>query len=305
MKIAIQTAGPEERYGTDAAYRMIAELGFDGVDANIDLLVSRADIREKRIPQALLTESEKEIRSLVRPWGAAAEKYGIDNYQAQAPFPCFINDPEYNDVILKMIDNSIIAADEIGCRNLIVHPFYLGYNEHLNPECEWEINIERYSRLIPTAKKYGVTVCLENMFVANRGKIYAACCSDINTACAYVDELNRIAGQRVFGFCLDTGHALLCGLDIRDAMVKLGDRISAFHVHDNNGLNDQHLAPYMGVMDWNRFVQGLSEIPFNATMSFETFNVWNVVDNEVAPEIMKFIASCGRMFARRAGKDET
>ena len=303
MKIAVQTGGPEERLGIDSTYRMIAECGFDGVDASLDHLATGAEIREKRIPEVLLSGSEKEIRALARPWGDAAKKYGIDNYQAHAPFPSLISeDDEYNDAIVKMIESTIIAADEINCRNLVVHPFFLGYQQRLSPEREWEINIDRYSRLIPAAKKYGVTVCLENMFTGNRGKLYAACCSNIDTACAYVDELNRIAGQKVFGFCFDTGHALLCGLDMRDALVKLGDRISAFHVHDNNGINDQHLAPYMGILDWDRFVKGLSEIPFNATMSFETFNIWNTVDNELAPEIMKFIHSCGRMFARRAGK---
>ena len=37
-------------------------------------------------------------------------------------------------------------------------------------------------------------------------------------------------------------------------------------------------------------------------MSFETFNIRNAIDNELAPEIIKFINSCGKMFSRRAGK---
>ena len=145
-----------------------------------------------------------------------------------------------------------------------------------------------------------MTINLENMFMAKRGKIYAACCSDITTACRYVDTLNGIAGGKQFGFCLDTGHLLLVGLDVKNAMIELGDRITAFHVHDNDGAHDQHLAPYMGVLDWNRFVEGLKAIGYNKTMSFETFNIWNVMDEEIAPKMMKFIAECGRTFARRA-----
>ena len=98
----------------------------------------------------------------------------------------------------------------------------------------------------------------------------------------------------------DTGHLLLVGLDVKNAMIELGDRITAFHVHDNDGAHDQHLAPYMGVLDWNRFVEGLKAIGYNKTMSFETFNIWNVMDEEIAPKMMKFIAECGRTFARRA-----
>lgn len=306
MKIAVQTGGPQHAYGIDGGYRLIAECGFDAVDANIDTLVQAADFKQKTIPEVLISGSEKEIRALARPWGDAAKKYGIDNYQAHAPFPSYIfdEDDSYNDKILRLLDNCIIACDEIGSCNLVIHPFFLGYKQRLTPEQEWELNIERYSRLIPTAKKYGVTVCLENMFSSYNGKLYAACCSNIGTACAYVDELNRIAGEKLFGFCFDTGHALLCGLDMRDALVQLGDRIKCFHLHDNNGINDQHLAPYMGILDWERFVKGLSEISFNATMSFETGNIFRSVDIEVIPEMMKFILSCGRMFARRAGKED-
>ena len=107
------------------------------------------------------------------------------------------------------------------------------------------------------------------MFVVNRGKVYASCCSDITRACEYVDELNRIAGEKLFGFCVDTGHLLLCSIDIKNAITELGDRIECFHVHDNNGLNDQHVAPYMGLLDWNRFVDGLREIGYDGDFSYE------------------------------------
>ena len=45
MKIAMQTGGADERYGIDGSYRLIAECGFDAVDANIDYLVRGADIK--------------------------------------------------------------------------------------------------------------------------------------------------------------------------------------------------------------------------------------------------------------------
>ena len=47
-------------------------------------------------------------------------------------------------------------------------------------------------------------------------------------------------------------------------------------------------------------MEGLKAIGYNKTMSFETFNIWNVMDEEIAPKMMKFIAECGRTFARRA-----
>ncbi|MBR6498918.1 MAG: sugar phosphate isomerase/epimerase [Clostridia bacterium] len=297
-KIAVQTGGPEERYGIDGAYRLIKECGFDAVDANVDHLLTGKDIKEDSFPSPLI--DGKGIKELFAPWGDAAKKYGIDNFQAHAPFPSYVyGNDDINRKLLLALENTIRGCDSIECRNLIIHPFFLGYDRKLSAEQEWDLNIRSYSALIPSAKEYGVTICLENMFTGYKGKMYSACCSDIDYACRMTDELNRIAGEKLFGFCLDTGHMLLCGLDAKETVTKLGKRISAFHIHDNDGRNDQHLAPYMGILDWDRLIEGIKEIGYKDTLSFETFNVWNVVDNEVMPSMLKFISECGRMFARR------
>ena len=299
-KIAVQTGGVEEKLGgVKEAYRHIKEWGFDAVDANIDHVLSYRAITKETIPEVLI-RGGNDCMELFRPWAEGAKEYGLDNYQAHAPFPSYVPENELrNSELLEVLKNIIRGCDYISCRNLIIHPFFLGYDRQLSAQDEWDLNIESYSQLIPIAKEYGVTVCLENMFSGFRGKIYAACCSNMLTAARYVDELNRIAGSDVFGFCLDTGHALLCGLDIKQCLLTLGKRICAFHIHDNNGLSDQHLAPYMGVLDWNRFIEGVKEIGYDATLSFETFNVWNQVDTEVMEPMMRFIHDCGRMFARR------
>ncbi|MBQ2817997.1 MAG: sugar phosphate isomerase/epimerase [Clostridia bacterium] len=304
FKIAVQTGGVEERFGIKECYKIIKEAGFDAADANIDHLFSYADIVAKRIPKHFLG-SEKDLFEACKPWKEGAETYGVENYQAHAPFPSYIagGDEEYNKKLVEMLKSTIRAADYIGCRNLIVHPFFTAYSEHMTPEREWELNIDHYSALIPTAKEYGVTICLENMFSGGPGgKIYSACCSDIDLACKYIDTLNDIAGVRQFGFCLDTGHLLIVGKDIKDTMVKLGNRITAFHVHDNDGMHDHHIAPYMGILDWERFIEGLKAIKFDKTLSFETFNVINKYGTDLALDALKLIAATGRDFARKASE---
>ena len=299
IPICVQTGGLEEIYGVDGAYKVIKEAGFDGVDANVDHLMSGRDISEKKHVPAFDAEGEELLRYF-QPWKDAAEKYGLSNSQAHAPFPSWIIDGgEYNDYLVKMPEKTLIGCDYMGCRRLIIHPFYSPYRDSLSPEAEWKLNIESYAKLIPAAKKYHVTICLENMFVGFRGKMYGACCSDFGTVCDYIDTLNEMAGEKCFGFCLDTGHALLIGKDIRQVILQLGDRIEALHTHDNNGINDQHLAPYMGVLDWDRFTEGLRKIGYRKPLSFETFNAVRVFDPELAPEVLRLIAKTGRMFAGR------
>ena len=303
FKIAVQTGGVEELFGIEESYRLIKEAGFDAVDVNLDHLLSGTQIRHAEHVPVFDAEGE-EFFEYLKPWKDSAEKYGIDNYQAHAPFPCYVAEPSngYNDYLLDVLKKTIAGCAYIGCKRLIIHPFFLGYNEMLDPQTEWDLNIQRYSELIPAAKAYGVTICLENMFTSFRAKRYSAICSDITLACKYVDTLNEIAGERVFAFCLDTGHLLLLGKEIKTAMIELGDRIECFHVHDNNGVEDQHMPPYTGKLDWDRFVEGLKAIGFNKTLSFETYNILTYIDPALTPSVLRFIADCGRRFAQRAAE---
>ena len=302
MKISVQTGGMSERFGVEETYRLIRESGFEGVDANLDHVFSSGEVRRKNIPELLLNYSDETFFEFFKPWRDGAAKYGVENVQAHSVFPGWLpgGDSEYNDFLLDLQKKMIRASAFIGCRRLVIHPFFGTYDSPLPAEEEFRLNLESYSALADTAKECGVIICLENMFVVHRGKAYAACCSDIGIACELIDALNERAGERRFGFCLDTGHILLTGTDIFSAMVRLGDRIEAFHIHDNNGIGDQHLAPYMGVLDWTRFTDGLKAIGFDKPISFETFNIWNTVDPEVAPAMLKFIAETGKMFVRKA-----
>lgn len=303
FKIAVQTGGLEEVFGVDEAYRLIKEAGFDAVDANLDHLLDGSSIRKGEHVPAFDAEGD-ELLSYFQPWKDAAEKYGLDNYQAHAPFPCYVAEPSngYNDYLLNVLKKTIIGSAYIGCKRLVIHPFFLSYDQQLDPQEEWDLNIQRYSELIPTAKEYGVTICLENMFTSFRAKRYEAICSDITKACKYVDTLNEIAGERVFAFCLDTGHLLLLGKDVKNAMVQLGDRIECFHVHDNNAVEDQHMPPYTGKQDWDRFVEGLKAIGFHKTLSFETYAIHINLDPKLSPSILRFILDCGHRFAERAAE---
>ena len=159
IQIGVQTGGIEEAHGIDGAYRLIHEAGFDAADANIDHLYSyQAIMGHQKMP--VFDASDKDCVEYFRPWKEAAEKYGIDNYQAHAPFPSYIRDEsgEQNDYMIQALKKCIIGCDYMNCRRLIIHPFFLGYHEQMDPQTEWDVNIERYSRLIPEAKKNGVIV---------------------------------------------------------------------------------------------------------------------------------------------------
>ena len=301
LKTGIQTAYILDQFGIEGGFRAIHEAGFDGVDFGVTCeVLNGRKISRGEFEDCIYSRSDEEILEYFRPYKEAAEKYGVAFSQAHAPFPSWIKDkPETNEYLIHALEKALMVCGYLNCPYLIVHPFFPGYNDTLTSEEEWNINIESYSRLIPASKKYGVKVCLENMFTSSRRKIYAAICDNPDEVNRYIDTLNEIAGEKCFAFCLDTGHALLVGSEIRTLINKLGNRIETLHIHDNDGRDDQHLSPYMGILDWDRFIAGMRDIGYKGVLSFETAPTFNAFDRELMGDVLKLTGVTGKMFARR------
>ena len=301
LKIGICDGAPQE-WSTDETYRMIAEAGFDGVDADLDSFLSPTVIRQEAFTD--VCKDEQSILEYAKPLGEAAKKYGLLTHQAHAPFPTRSANPDYDRRLWEIFSWCIHACDAIDCRYLVVHPVTgRRYVDRLTMEQEIEESIKLYRLLIPAAKQYGVTVLTENMFrnytYLKQSKKLEDVCADIPDACAMLDTLNAEAGAEVFGFCLDTGHMLLLHKDISRAIRQLGSHLKALHIHDNNGVEDQHLGPYMGVQDWDRFISGIAASDYAGVLSFETSSVFTHYDRQLVPAALRFLAQTGRFFARR------
>ena len=297
LKTSIQTTKIFEAFGIDEGFRIIHEAGFDGVDFTLIPFVSQAAI--KGAGGSIFQQSDEEIKAFFKPYKDAAEKYGVAFSQAHAPVQSLQKTPEACVYMIEALKKSIMLCQHLDCPYLVVHPFFFGYNDQLDGKVEFDAKISGYSQLIPAAKQYGVTVCLENMFMAYKNKIYAASCQDPGEVNRYIDTLNEIAGQKCFAFCYDSGHSNLIGRDVYTVIRSLGHRIECLHIHDNDGWEDQHLAPYMGRLDWNRFILGMREIGYRGVLNFESHGVVSAFDHEIVPEALKLTAATGKLFARK------
>lgn len=277
MNICVQTGGIIEHIGAEKCYRLIHRAGFTGIDwtglehtlpvKTIRKLDHRGNCILEQPLDAVLEHFSEEL-ALIR-------KYDLKIAQAHAPFPAYIpGHPEVLTYMAGIYSRAIEVCQHVGCPNLVIHGISPDPKEpEMTPADLRKMNLDLYEALIPTLHRCpDVTVCLENLFYRRpECGVLEGVCSDPHQAAEYIDILNEKAGQEAFGLCLDSGHLLLLHKDVRTYVPVLGKRIKCLHLHDNDGVEDRHYAPFTGKFDWRGLCDSLRQTGYDADLSFETF----------------------------------
>lgn len=86
------------------------------------------------------------------------------------------------------------------------------------------------------------------------------------------------------GICLDTGHSFLTG-KLTERVRSFGPRLLMSHIHDNNGVYDDHLPPGDGKLPWVLLFRTFIEVGFKGPLILE------IMGNE---DIEKSLAGAAR-----------
>jgi sugar phosphate isomerase/epimerase len=118
--------------------------------------------------------------------------------------------------------------------------------------------------LLPEAERLGITVAIENMVPRTPGRF----CSQPKHLQMILEEF---AGSNL-GTCLDIGHANMTGgSEVLDGFFDaMEPSLVAFHLQDNAGDRDSHLAPGHGTTDWNTVFRRISKMSFHRPVCIET-----------------------------------
>ena len=299
LEICVQSDPWYKESDPEWSFRYIHDCGFEAIDYNIDDFMSYSDLKAGNW-NGFFSQTIEELQELYRPAKEAAKRHNVRFSLMHAPFPLYIeNREDINDYLIMSVDKCCALCQFLECPALVVHPY-----THPDKETEKEINLQMYRRMMPSAKRYGVTLCLENMFEKKNGHFIEASCADVAEVCWYIDTLNEEAGEEIFGFCLDIGHANMLGRNLLHYIKGLGKRLTTLHIHDNTGDADAHLIPYTqnvpgGGVDWNGFIEGLREIGYEGPLSFETFRGIRILPDEVKTDGLRLVSSIGRYFRKR------
>lgn len=261
MKISTTNNVLAKTFGQRKALEMIAKAGFDCVDMNFNHMATD-DENEFFQPGAA---------DLCRQLRQQAEDLGICFNQAHAPFS-MTHKPWLEgrrEDILRRYRVAFEMAGLLGVRNMVVHPLHC--MNYLNNDPDWilEENVAYYTALSPMAQDAGVRIAIENMWQRNRynKQIVLSVCSSPYELRKYVDACNQVAP--CFVACLDVGHCILTGHDPANAIVVLGDRLDVLHIHDVDGVNDNHTCPMTQTVDFHSIVDQLKRIGYRGEFTLE------------------------------------
>jgi len=165
------------------------------------------------------------------------------------------------DIMKKNIDQAVLLGSSIG----ILHPT-------TKKDCYTEEEgIDRlmlqlgktFEAMLKHCEQYKFKIAIENMLPRLGDRL--------GCKIKHLEEIIKRCDHPLLGFCLDTGHALIShGEKAMDVFHFMKNKLIAFHLADNAGDKDSHLAPGHGNFFWKEFFTELEKIDYHGAMCVET-----------------------------------
>lgn len=308
LQIGVQTKNVVHDTCPEEGFRMLKDAGFSCADFSLNQYLLNTDLYAGKI-NPFFAQSVQELKNYFTPHKEGAAAAGITVNQMHMPYPIFIPNgkKEINDFLWKEVaPKSLELCHFFDCKNIVVHGFKLA--RYLGTEdAEWEYTERFLDYIAPMAKEMGITMCIENLYDGVGGHLLEGPCCNAKKAADRIDRFNERHGAEVLGFCLDTGHANLVGLDMESFIQTLGTRLKVLHIHDNDGVSDLHQIPFTFTKtrenrtstDWAGFLNGLASISYSHVLSFETAPVLSAFPEGLKQEALAFIAKIGIYFSEQ------
>lgn len=308
MRLGLQTQNAVHDDNPRRDFETIRRAGFSCADFSLHKYLLNTDIYKMKL-NSFFSKTSAELEAFFTPHKDAAKRADVAIHQMHMPYPIYVpqGTKELNAYLWhEVAPKSMELCSFFECKYIVIHGLklarFLG-----SEEAEWGETERFIESVAPMAKERGITICIENLYDGIGGHLIEGPCCNAKKAAARIDRINEKYGAEVLGFCLDTGHANLIGLDFESFITTLGARLKVLHIHDNDGVRDLHQIPFTfartrentSSTDWESFVCGLQKIKFQGVLNFETGPALNAFPKALHEDMMSFIAKIGRYFASR------
>ena len=263
MKIASMTSSfyscrdRETKISYNESIRRLKAAGFEHIDLNLASIDSPLNM--------FYGEEWEEKAYALRE---EAEKLGVAFIQSHAPYNPKRSFRQYSQEETEHFYEVLMRGQKIsaicGVPNVVIHPLAEAAAPMEDVAAHVRYNYAFYDKFLSACEKDGICACFENLPLGY-GQ-YAA------QLLALMEEKQ---GRNV-AVCWDFGHGQLnypkrtwSDADQTCAILALRGHIRATHVHDNLGKDDNHLLPFLGVIQWEKVLPALRESGFAGDLVFE------------------------------------
>jgi sugar phosphate isomerase/epimerase len=175
-------------------------------------------------------------------------RHHIERGQVSFHYPmdgvALLDDGWQYEYALDRLEECLHTAHLCGADSMVIHASH--YGAYDRPERDGELRqrwIDRYPAWAALAAEYGVALWVENCGnIHDHGELF-----DQEAFLALFDRFPDMDAL------IDTGHATNCGWDLSDVTQRLGGRLKAYHLHSNNGKEDNHWPLRRGNFDVDGF----------------------------------------------------
>jgi len=185
----------------------------------------------------------------VNEFPGEARKLGLEIESVHLPF----SNEDYlwidgidGDIVQDQIINYLETCSRHQIEKAVMHP--IGWKSKIVPS---QIGVNRYNRILEKAEKYNIELALEN-----------------TSGTIALDYLFKSITSPKLRFCYDNGHEHIFK-ENEKLLMKYASKLSVIHLTDNNGVEDQHLLPFSGTVDWSTVMDELYKVNYSGLLSFE------------------------------------
>jgi sugar phosphate isomerase/epimerase len=156
-----------------------------------------------------------------------------------------------------------IAAAALGIEYAVMHPNASNRPmRKYNHKEQLDAVMTLLAPFVEHANRVGLNVVLENMRVVP-GLFH------VHRFGQSPDEICDVADALGMGICWDFGHANISGVPQSEGLAYVGKRLKVIHVNDNGGIEDEHILPFTGNVDWRDAMHGLALAEYEGLFNFE------------------------------------